>query len=200
MKKLSQPTLIVSERKWVRPLFASCLVSILLYLAAIASFKVSSSSFSSLWTISRQAEKNPPENAVTEKNPSTNAELLPSNMPNPPPRLAYLISGSKGDGERIKRVLQALYHPRNQYILHLDLEALPAERIDLARYAKHHPTLAHARNVEIIGKANLITYTGPTMTACTLHAAAILLRKGQDWDWFINLSASDYPLVTQDGK
>jgi hypothetical protein len=38
------------------------------------------------------------------------------------------------------------------------------------------------------------------MVANTLHAAAILLREGGDWDWFINLSASDYPLVTQDGK
>jgi hypothetical protein len=38
------------------------------------------------------------------------------------------------------------------------------------------------------------------MVANTLHAAAILLRDGGDWDWFINLSASDYPLVSQDGK
>lgn len=38
------------------------------------------------------------------------------------------------------------------------------------------------------------------MVANTLHAAAILLREGGDWDWFINLSASDYPLVTQDGE
>ena len=36
------------------------------------------------------------------------------------------------------------------------------------------------------------------MVANTLHAAAILLRESSDWDWFINLSASDYPLVTQD--
>lgn len=38
------------------------------------------------------------------------------------------------------------------------------------------------------------------MVANTLHAAAVLLREGGDWDWFINLSASDYPLVTQDGE
>ncbi|KAF2306863.1 hypothetical protein GH714_022153 [Hevea brasiliensis] len=35
------------------------------------------------------------------------------------------------------------------------------------------------------------------MLATTLHAMAILLRTCK-WDWFINLSASDYPLVTQD--
>jgi hypothetical protein len=34
--------------------------------------------------------------------------------------------------------------------------------------------------------------------ATTLHAMAMLLKTCH-WDWFINLSASDYPLVTQDG-
>jgi len=28
---------------------------------------------------------------------------------------------------------------------------------------------------------------------------SLLLRLRRRWDWFINLSASDYPLVTQDG-
>jgi hypothetical protein len=51
----------------------------------------------------------------------------------------------------------------------------------------------------MISKANMVTYKGPTMVANTLHACAILLKMGKDWDWFINLSASDYPLVTQDG-
>jgi len=37
------------------------------------------------------------------------------------------------------------------------------------------------------------------MIACTLQAIAILLKESSEWDWFINLSASDYPLVTQDG-
>jgi protein xylosyltransferase len=37
------------------------------------------------------------------------------------------------------------------------------------------------------------------MIAATLHGAAILLRQSENWDWFINLSASDYPLITQDG-
>ncbi|XP_035844854.1 beta-glucuronosyltransferase GlcAT14A isoform X2 [Helianthus annuus] len=50
----------------------------------------------------------------------------------------------------------------------------------------------------MITKTNLVTYRGPTMVANMLHAAAMLLRDGGDWDWFINLSASDYPLVTQD--
>lgn len=115
------------------------------------------------------------------------------------PRLAYLISGTKGDGARIKRVLQAVYHPMNYYVLHLDLEASDGERLELAKYVKSEKVIRDFKNVMVIGKADLVTYKGPTMIAATLHAVAILLKQAKDWDWFINLSASDYPLMSQDG-
>ncbi|KAJ0601272.1 putative glycosyl transferase, family 14 [Helianthus annuus] len=38
------------------------------------------------------------------------------------PRFAYLISGSKGDLNKLWRTLRALYHPWNYYVVHLDLE------------------------------------------------------------------------------
>lgn len=120
--------------------------------------------------------------------------------PPPPPRLAYLISGSSGDGQMLKRTLMALYHPNNQYVVHLDREASPEERLDLSGFVANHTLFQRFQNVRVIVKANFVTYRGPTMVANTLHAAAILLREGGDWDWFINLSASDYPLVTQDGN
>lgn len=118
----------------------------------------------------------------------------------PPPRLAYLISGNKGDGMRMRRLLQALYHPHNKYMLHLDLVANASEKIDLAQYVHNEQLFRTYGNVDMIGKGNLVTYRGPTMVSTTLHGAAMLLKKHKDWDWFINLSASDYPLVTQDGE
>ncbi|XP_068303150.1 beta-glucuronosyltransferase GlcAT14B-like [Pyrus communis] len=123
---------------------------------------------------------------------------LPVSSLPPPPRFAYFISGSNGDGNMLKRTLQALYHPHNHYVVHLDLESPPDERMDLQNYVSTHPVFVKFGNVKMISKANLVTYRGPTMVANTLHAAAVLLREGGDWDWFINLSASDYPLVTQD--
>ncbi|XP_010479843.1 PREDICTED: beta-glucuronosyltransferase GlcAT14A-like isoform X1 [Camelina sativa] len=114
------------------------------------------------------------------------------------PRFAYLVSGSKGDLESLWRTLRAVYHPRNQYIVHLDLESPVNERSELASRIKKDPMFSNIGNVYMIAKANLVTYTGPTMVANTLHACAILLKRSPDWDWFINLSASDYPLVTQD--
>ncbi|MCL7030630.1 hypothetical protein MKW94_014266 [Papaver nudicaule] len=121
-----------------------------------------------------------------------------STSTNPIPRLAYLISGSSGDGESMKRIVKALYHPLNQYVLHLDLEASVSERLGLVKFVKDEVIFGEIGNVEVVVRANLITYRGPTMVSNTLHAAAILMKKDVEWDWFINLSASDYPLVTQD--
>lgn len=117
-----------------------------------------------------------------------------------PPRFAYLISGSAQHGNMLKRTLLALYHPNNRYVVHLDAESSPEERFDLQKFVENHPTFVKFKNVIMITKANLVTYRGPTMVTNTLHAAAILLKQGGEWDWFINLSASDYPLVTQDGE
>ncbi|XP_027188864.1 beta-glucuronosyltransferase GlcAT14A-like isoform X2 [Cicer arietinum] len=114
-----------------------------------------------------------------------------------PITFAYLISTSKGDVVKLKRLLKVLYHPGNYYLIHMDYGAPDSEHKDLAKYVANDPVFSQVGNVWIVGKPNLVTYRGPTMLATTLHAMAMLLRTCH-WDWFINLSASDYPLVTQD--
>lgn len=181
------------ERKWIFPLAIGAVVSLfLLFLTTLTSpdgvplFPLrryySSSSSAAASSIFVESRLNP---------------LPVSDLP-PPPRLAYLISGSAGDGPMLRRTLEALYHPNNQYVVHLDAESSADERLDLYNYVISHPIFRRFKNVRMITKANLVTYRGPTMVANTLHAAAILLKEGGEWDWFINLSASDYPLVTQD--
>ncbi|KAF9663629.1 hypothetical protein SADUNF_Sadunf17G0071300 [Salix dunnii] len=176
------------ERKWIFPLAIGSIVSLfLLFLTTITT-----SDGMSLFPFYRSFS------SFSSKFVETKIHPIPtSNLP-PPPRFAYLISGSAGDGNMLKRTLQALYHPDNQYVVHLDRESSAEERLDLSNFVKDHPVFLRFCNVRMITKANLVTYRGPTMVANTLHAAAILLREGGDWDWFINLSASDYPLVTQD--
>lgn len=115
-----------------------------------------------------------------------------------PVTFAYLISASKGDVAKLKRVLRALYHPANFYLIHMDSGASRAEHRQVAEFVAAEPVFSRVGNVWVVGKPNLVTYRGPTMLATTLHAMAMLLRSC-NWDWFINLSASDYPLVTQDG-
>ncbi|XP_042497289.1 beta-glucuronosyltransferase GlcAT14B-like [Macadamia integrifolia] len=177
------------ERKWIFPLAIGSLVSLFLLFLTTLTTSPYGTLFFPLYRSST------PSGGVFVE-----AKLRPlpvSSLP-PPPRLAYLISGSAGDGEMLKRTLLALYHPLNRYVVHLDLESPPKERVDLLNFIRTHRVLASVGNVRMITKANLITYKGPTMVANTLHAAAILLKEGGDWDWFVNLSASDYPLVTQD--
>ncbi|KAL5991973.1 hypothetical protein ACLOJK_012885 [Asimina triloba] len=173
MRKPHQPH---SRRKWLLPLFFVSLISSSLVLLSVLHY----------------GNRSPP--SFLSDSSSDGARHFPK-----PPRLAYLISGTKGDGPRLRRVLQAVYHPWNYYLLHLDLEALQAERMELGRYVKTEPVFAAFDNVRVVGNANLVTYKGPTMIACTLHAVAVLLRTAKEWDWFINLSASDYPLMSQDG-
>lgn len=139
-----------------------------------------SSSSSSPHTISKTLSKS-----------SNSISNTPNNLPDLP-RFAYFITGTRGDGPRLDRLIRAVYHPRNYYLLHLDLEASDAERLHLAKNVKP------LKNVMVVGKANFITSKGPTMIACMLHAVALLLKQGSDWHWFINLSASDYPLMPQD--
>lgn len=120
--------------------------------------------------------------------------------PSYPVRFAYLISASKGDVVKLKRTVLALYHPGNYYLIHMDNEASEAEQSEIAEFVASYEVFKQMRNVWVVDKPNLVTYRGPTMLSATLHAMSVLLRRADEWDWFINLSASDYPLVTQDGN
>ncbi|CAL9211997.1 unnamed protein product, partial [Musa hybrid cultivar] len=81
----------------------------------------------------------------------------------------------------------ALYHPRNRYLLPMALNESnwrsPVDPNEL---------------IELSGIACAVEGTGASAVAATLHAAAALLKTSPYWDWFINLSASDYPAITQD--
>ncbi|THU62908.1 hypothetical protein C4D60_Mb01t10110 [Musa balbisiana] len=183
-----------SDRRWLIPFFASLLVSFTLFMANVLGLFATHNPGDSLsFDVSLDVSEG--YNIEPERKEPMDQTVASENEA---PRIAYLLTGTKGDSQRMRRTLQAIYHPRNQYILHLDLEAPPRERIDLAMYVKGDPLFSEVENVRVIAKANLVTYKGPTMIACTLHAIAILLKERLRWDWFINLSASDYPLMTQD--
>ncbi|XWS22812.1 hypothetical protein CRYUN_Cryun29cG0068100 [Craigia yunnanensis] len=115
-----------------------------------------------------------------------------------PPAFGYYIFGGKGDKDRIFRLLLAVYHPRNRYLLQLGADASDEERYSLAVALKSVPAIRSFGNVDVIGKPDRFSYMGSTHIAATLHAAAVLMKVDPGWDWIIALSASDYPLVTQD--
>ncbi|XP_052208610.1 beta-glucuronosyltransferase GlcAT14B-like [Diospyros lotus] len=187
----------IEKKKWVLPLAISSLFCVFLM---VTSFNMGL--ISSLRRINSIISIFPPNSLRNQTSPVF-AETKVVNSPTPAPkpsiaRFGYLVSGSKGDLDKLWRTLRALYHPLNQYVLHLDLESSIEERLELADRVEKDPVFAKVGNVYMVTKANMVTYRGPTMVANTLHACAILLKRSKDWDWFINLSASDYPLVTQD--
>jgi protein xylosyltransferase len=136
-----------------------------------------------------------PSSSSSSENPNFTTHL---NLPKLP-KFAYLLTGTKGEVSQLKRVLQATYHPRNYYLVHLDLEASVEERVEIAKYVKSERVFGVFGNVMVVAKGDLVTVKGPTMIASTLHSVALFLKRVGDWDWFVNLSASDYPLFSQDG-
>ncbi|KAK1414312.1 hypothetical protein QVD17_30056 [Tagetes erecta] len=192
MMKLKEIKHLQFEKKWMFTLAIGSIISLFLFATCF-----------NLGTVSSLHKFNPffpifNARIVSNQTDERNVEFSPPPSRPTVPRFAYLVSGSKGDLNKLWRTVKALYHPWNYYVLHLDLESPIEERMELASRVENDPVFVSVGNVYVVPKANMVTYTGPTMVANTLHACAILLKRFKDWDWFINLSASDYPLVTQD--
>lgn len=83
--------------------------------------------------------------------------------------------------------------------MHIGTEGTDDERRRLSALVKSVPAIRAFGNVDVIGKPDATTYMGASNIAAILRAAAVLLKVDSDWDWFITLSAMDYPLLTQDG-
>ncbi|RDX82317.1 Beta-glucuronosyltransferase GlcAT14A, partial [Mucuna pruriens] len=115
-----------------------------------------------------------------------------------PPAFAYFVTGGNRDKDRILRLLLAIYHPRNRYLLHLGRDAKDEERRALLASVRAVPAINAFGNVDVVGKADFVTYLGSSNVAIALRAAAIMLKLDGGWNWFITLSARDYPLITQD--
>ncbi|KAK9115392.1 hypothetical protein Syun_022189 [Stephania yunnanensis] len=163
------------KKKWLFTIFSAAVVSLLIFLSVISVFIASSALIS------------------TRQFPS-----LVRYGALHPPAFAYYISGGRGHKDRIVRLLLAVYHPRNRYLLHLGSDASEDERVQLALAVRGVAAVRAFGNVDVMGKPDAQTYMGASNVAAMLRAAAVLLRIDSGWDWFINLSAMDYPLLTQD--
>ncbi|KAF3948661.1 hypothetical protein CMV_025367 [Castanea mollissima] len=92
-----------------------------------------------------------------------------------PPSIAYLISGSAGDSGQILRLLLATYHPKNQYLLHLDLTAPQSKCVGLALSIQSIPIFKAAQNVNVVGKADFAYPKGSSGISFTLRGASVRL-------------------------
>ncbi|KAL8229972.1 hypothetical protein R6Q57_014872 [Mikania cordata] len=160
---------MAADKKWLFSLFFAAFISVLIFVSSIYNFSSTQKPFSAI----RRGLGHPPA-------------------------FAYYISGTRDDSDRIFRLLLAVYHPRNRYLLHIGTQGSEDERRKLSAMVKSVPAIRAFANVDVIGKPDATTYMGASNIAAILRAAAIFLKLDGDWDWFITLSALDYPLLTQD--
>lgn len=109
--------------------------------------------------------------------------------------LAYFIQISQATLGHLPRLLARIHHTQNVYVIHFDrkIEAKVTQRIRTSML-KRHPE--YKDNVMYM-EPELITYRGVSMLLNTINAMRELLRFNADWDYFINISGADYPLVSQ---
>lgn len=107
--------------------------------------------------------------------------------------IAYFIQVAESTALHLPRLLDRLYHPKNAYAIHFDLKMSKA-MVDNAKKTilSKHPSQTNI----IFLKSELITYRGVSMVLNTINAMKVLLEKNLEWHYFINISGSDYPLVS----
>lgn len=83
--------------------------------------------------------------------------------------------------------------------MHIGTDGSDEERRKLGSLVHSVSVIRAFGNVDLVGKPDKTTYMGSSNIAAILRGASILLKLDKGWDWFVHLTALDYPLVTQDG-
>lgn len=101
--------------------------------------------------------------------------------------IVFFLQLSESSLALAPRLLKRLWHPRNQFLVHIDAKAGDAA---VQRFMAD----PRARHVHYLPRET-ITYAGVSMLLNTLAAMEHALWLDAPWDYFINVSGSDYPLV-----
>eukprot|EP00794_Sanderia_malayensis_P009135 gene9135-10108_t len=108
----------------------------------------------------------------------------------PPIKIVYILTVHGRAGRQLKRLFKAIYHPNHYYYFHVDSRSdyLYGEVEDIV---KKFPNSAIApwRMATIWGGASLLSM----LLRCMED---VLNKKDWKWDFFINISESDYPVLT----
>lgn len=109
--------------------------------------------------------------------------------------IAFFVQVSPSNIKLVPRLLSRIWHPENLYCLHFDSK-IQSEMAEMFRSAVR--TNKYLSNTFLI-PSTIVTYTGVSMILNTLDSISILLQDPRPWDYFINLSGSDYPMVSPSG-
>ena len=103
--------------------------------------------------------------------------------------IAYLILVHRYPGQ-FKRLFRAIYHPANYYLVHVDKKSGVGLQTEIQDF------LSSFSNASLL-KSQSILWGGYSMVDAELRGIEELLKISAEWEFFINLSAQDFPLKSQ---
>lgn len=116
--------------------------------------------------------------------------------PTPSARIAYFIQVSSGNHVALPGLLGSLCDGvgKADFAVHFDASMPPGEVLAATRLAKRALRAAGCAPTDIVPvPREHVTYRGVTLTHNILAGISALTRAGRQFDFFINLSAADYP-------
>lgn len=108
--------------------------------------------------------------------------------------VAFFVQVSEANMPLVTRLIERLWHERNIILVHIDKKAPDAAVESFMEQYKDKSTQKYS-NLHFLPRQS-VTYSGVSMLLNTLSAMEYLLNLPQRWDYFINLSGSDYPCIT----
>ncbi|XP_068607203.1 xylosyltransferase 1 [Brachionichthys hirsutus] len=114
------------------------------------------------------------------------SESIPSN----PVRIAFVLVVHGRASRQFQRLFKAIYHTSHYYYIHVDQRSNYLHR-QVNALAVQYP------NVRVTPWRMATIWGGASLLTMYLHSMADLLAmRDWNWDFFINLSAADYPIRT----
>ncbi|XP_072098104.1 xylosyltransferase 2 isoform X1 [Mobula birostris] len=109
-----------------------------------------------------------------------------------PVRIAYVLVVHGRAIRQLKRMIKAIYHQRHFYYIHVDKRSNYLHR-EVMELAQRYP------NIRISPWRMVTIWGGASLLKMYLRCMKDLLEMSDwQWDYFINLSATDYPTRTND--
>jgi hypothetical protein len=103
--------------------------------------------------------------------------------------IAYLILVHRYP-EQFKRLFKSIYHADNHYMIHVDKRSGIELQNEIQGFLSEYPNASMLKSEKAI-------WGGYSLVDAELRGIEELLKKGLKWDFFINLSAQDFPLKSQ---
>jgi len=103
--------------------------------------------------------------------------------------IAYLILVHRYPGQ-FKRLFRAIFHPANYYLVHVD------KRSGVGLLTEIQDFLSSFANASLL-KSQSVLWGGYSIVDAELRGIEELLKISSSWEFFINLSAQDFPLKSQ---